>query len=605
VPAAAGVTILRIEHRPLDWESETFRRRVLDSDARWVLWTEEGEPEEFGDLLPLFEDERTFAVSRQSDYRGWKSGLMPTSAFRALQPGESSRVVAPLGRTIIADRRKLAALGIPDCVFPQTSWLLLFWKAAAAGWRSYSLGGDQRLGEQPDFPQSETEFFWHWLLSPELRRLGPAEEDGARGTIAFRPGGFPGARRDTSRMRVLIVSPFLPFPLSHGGAVRIYNLCRALAPHVDFRLVAIRERQDRVYYPELEQVFRDVCVVDMDELPAADEGEPKQVRESQSRSLRAAISEVAQTWQPDLVQIEYTHLAGYRTEDLGIPAILVEHDLTWTLYRQIAGHDGNAASVREMEAWHRFEQRHLRAYEGVWTVSEEERQLAIAEGSNPGTTFVIPNGVDLWRFQREARYEAVAAAPEVLFVGSFRHLPNLLGFDKLLREVMPRVWKMLPQVRVRVVGGPRHDFYWEQFRRNSGSWQGGLDRRVDLHGFVEDLRPFYRDAGVVVVPLEVSAGTNIKVMEAMACGKAVVSTPVGSAGLGLRPGYDALICADWSDFANAVCELIRNPELCERIARQARQTVEERFGWESIAERAYQAYGAVLERQKHAALMPY
>jgi glycosyltransferase involved in cell wall biosynthesis len=155
---------------------------------------------------------------------------------------------------------------------------------------------------------------------------------------------------------------------------------------------------------------------------------------------------------------------------------------------------------------------------------------------------------------------------------------------------------MLPHVRVRVVGGPRHDFYWEQFRRTSGSWQGGLDRRIEVHGFVEDLRPFYGNAGVVVVPLEVSAGTNIKVLEAMACGKALVSTAVGSAGLGLRPGYDALICSDWNDFANAVCELIRNPELCGRIACQARQTAEERFGWDSIAERAYQSYTAIQKR---------
>jgi len=94
----------------------------------------------------------------------------------------------------------------------------------------------------------------------------------------------------------------------------------------------------------------------------------------------------------------------------------------------------------------------------------------------------------------------------------------------------------------------------------------------------------------VVAPLLVSAGTNIKVMEAMACQKAVVSTPVGCAGLGLVDGRDALIRAEPDAFADAVSELIANREPRARIARQARLTVEQRFSWKAIAEPAYESY---------------
>jgi glycosyltransferase involved in cell wall biosynthesis len=93
-----------------------------------------------------------------------------------------------------------------------------------------------------------------------------------------------------------------------------------------------------------------------------------------------------------------------------------------------------------------------------------------------------------------------------------------------------------------------------------------------------------------VVPLEVSAGTNIKVMEAMACARAVVTTPVGCAGLALEDGHDALIRATPADFAAAICDLLADPDHRQCVAAQARRTVEQRFSWESIAEQAYATY---------------
>ena len=119
---------------------------------------------------------------------------------------------------------------------------------------------------------------------------------------------------------------------------------------------------------------------------------------------------------------------------------------------------------------------------------------------------------------------------------------------------------------------------------------------------MEDLRPLYARAAVVVAPLEVSAGTNIKVLEAMACGKAIVTTPAGCGGLGLRDNHEALIRTGWPSFADAVCQVLSDPSLRARLGRQARLAAERSFSWSAIQEEAYQSYQQLLER--HAVRTP-
>jgi len=502
------------------------------------------------------------------------------ASFRTLQPGEFSRVLAPLSHAILVDRRKLLALGIPRCSLTGTAWMVLFWKAAAAGWHSFSVGQSRLLREQPDTPMQDTAFLANVLTDKKLRTIGPSEPGLSRGNIGF----VPSNRSTGGRTRVLLVSPFLPFPLSHGGAVRIYNLCKSLAARVEFSLIAVREKGEFVDYARLGEVFVDVHVVDIDERPSSDTRLPFQVRQYQSASLSALIADLGRRWRPDLLQVEYTHMASFRQAVPAIPSILVEHDLTFSLYRQLADSRPSPEAEVEYRRWLDFERHWLREYEAVWTVSGDDRQSAIREGSNPDRTFSVPNGVDIDRFQPGGD---CAEAPEILYVGSFRHLPNLLGFQKLLSQVMPRVWSSRPNVRLRVVAGPQHEHF-------GGDSLRALDPRVEVHGFVEDVRPLYARASAVAVPLEVSAGTNIKVLEAMACGKAVVSTPVGCAGLGLENGRDILIHEDWAQFADAICRLTTESELRSGLGRTARTTVEDRFSWGAIANSAWESYCRLL-----------
>jgi glycosyltransferase involved in cell wall biosynthesis len=503
------------------------------------------------------------------------------AAFRILQPGEATQTLAPVSDLLIVDRRKLLALGIPKTIVPGTAWLLIFWKAAAAGWRSYSISGMGEIGPAPDWPYEEAEFVTRVLLDKALLPLGPVEPDLARGNIAFAIGRNRGP---SQRKTVLVVSPYLPYPLSHGGAVRIYNLCRALKPCMDFVLACFREKHDAVDYPKLHEVFREVYVVDRDEKAPRDLSLPKQVREHLSSSMRALITKLCADGKADLLQVEFTHLAQFRGAAPQTPAILVEHDLTFTLYRQFAERNPGKTSWREYEGWLEFERRWMARYDAVWTMSEEDCKHAVAEGAPADRTTMVANGVDLGRFVPMPAGDAL----EVFYVGSFRHLPNIIGFEKLRHEVMPAVWRRFGAARLRVVAGPDPERYWREFLHRD--YPRDFDSRIQMHAFVDDLRPLYAQAAVVVVPLEVSAGTNIKVMEAMACGRAVVSTPVGCAGLGLVDGHDALIRSTPEEFAAAICDLLSDSARRNAIAAAARRTVEQRFSWDAIAESAYTSY---------------
>jgi glycosyltransferase involved in cell wall biosynthesis len=229
---------------------------------------------------------------------------------------------------------------------------------------------------------------------------------------------------------------------------------------VDFLLVSFLEKNDRVDYSSLHELFRKVYVVDREDDPLNDPDLPHQVRQHRSRSMSAVIARVCHEQSPDLLQVEYTHMAGFRKAAPSVPAVLVEHDLTFSLYGQLAEHTGNSATGQEYRRWLNFERKSFQDYDAVWMMSEEDRATALREGALAERTLVVPNGVDI-NWLRPGG--SLAAAPEILYVGSFRHLPNLIGLETLLKEVMPRVWNQHTSAKLVVVSGPDPEMYLQEF----------------------------------------------------------------------------------------------------------------------------------------------
>ncbi|MEQ1886290.1 MAG: ribosomal protein S18-alanine N-acetyltransferase [Bryobacteraceae bacterium] len=368
-----------------------------------------------------------------------------------------------------------------------------------------------------------------------------------------------GRARNPRRKTVGVLTPYYPYPLSHGGAVRMFNLLREIGREFNVVLYAFTEgpiaQED--FAPVLEFTSRVYLV--------------EKPRYREPRWSTVTPPEACEFWSPemaklvaardtDLLQTEYTYLAQYGGD------ILVEHDVTYDLYAQVFAKEVTVSAWWNLWRWRRFETTAVSRFRQVVVMSEKDgHMLGIPQ------VRVIENGVDIHRFEPQVE----TAGRTILFIGSFRHFPNIVAYRYLTEQILP----LVKDFKLIVVAGPEPWLHW---RNHTGSLRPAKDDRIEMHEFVADVRPLYHRSNVVVVPTLESAGTNVKVLEAMAMRRAVVSTTSGVAGLGLEHTKNVWVADSPADFAAAIERLLGEEALRGSIAESGRQKVEEHFDWRAI-----------------------
>ncbi len=231
----------------------------------------------------------------------------------------------------------------------------------------------------------------------------------------------------------------------------------------------------------------------------------------------------------------------------------------------------------------RIENRLIREADLVFVTSERERSLLKGKGIRNDAQ-VVANGVDCERL----RPLGPPSSTNLLFVGTMDYLPNENAVVHFAGKVFPALRERIPSIRFIIVG------------RNPTARVRKLGERegIVVTGEVPDLTAYYRDCAVVVVPLQAGGGTRLKILEAMAYGRPIVSTSVGCEGIACRDGEHLLIANNASQMADAIQRLLSQPELVTRLVTTARRLVEDRYDWSRIVKRVHLNICTEMERKR-------
>ena len=301
-----------------------------------------------------------------------------------------------------------------------------------------------------------------------------------------------------------------------------------------------------------------------------------------SSEVRARLAQLLCARRFDLIHLDSIALSRYLPLTGDAPVVCVHHNVESLLLARRAAVERNPWRRRYLNLQAHLMRREERRWSGrcAMNVVVSESDAAELKRVAPGAACaVVPNGVDIDGFRPSAGRD-----DGVVFVGELTWFPNLDALQYFHDEILPRVQALRGETPIRWVGRVSDDA-----RRRYGDRSA-----IQLLGYVLDVRPYIRDAACYVVPLRVGGGTRLKILDAWAMGKAVVSTSVGCEGLAARDGENILIRDDPDGFARAVSDVLRDEPLRRRLGGEARRTVERHYSWERIGEPMLGLYDALL-----------
>lgn len=398
-------------------------------------------------------------------------------------------------------------------------------------------------------------------------------------------------------MKVLFLSQIVPYP-PHGGVLqRGYNLIREITQSAEVHLLAFvhpDELPDSQAVAEGRTVLEQMCrSVEFFTLwpkrsrahrlaalgVAGLSRRPFSVIAHRSTRFRQRVNALLASSTFDVVHVDTLALAPY-THYFRIPSVLTHHNIESVLMRRRSEAERSALA----RAYLRREARKLAACETAVAgrfdvnvvVSDTDGEVLRALCPRARVA-VVPNGVDTAYFSPGLEPEEAS----VIYVGGMNMFANRDAVMHFATRIWPAVLAQLPAARFIAVG---------QDPPSELLAMAESDPRVVATGRVPDIRPLVRGAGVFVVPLRVGGGTRLKVLDAMAMGKAIVSTSIGCEGIGLHPGVHALIEDDPQAFAAATVSLLRDCERRKQLGRAARQLVERSYAWPIVGRHLLDAY---------------
>lgn len=395
-------------------------------------------------------------------------------------------------------------------------------------------------------------------------------------------------------MKILMITPYLPFPLSSGGQIRTFNLLKNLSKKHQITLFSfIRKPEEEQHIERLKEFCVDVKVF-MKRPPwsvkslflSAVTLYPLVVCMYLKRQVQQEIKKAIEREHFDLIHAETFYVMPNIPQN-DIPIILAEQTIEYLVYQHytetvhllplkwIMNYD-----VRKIFHW---EKTYWARAAMVVAMSEADKQTM--QQVIPGLSVnLVPNGVDTEFFKIRSR-KTKNDGKTVLFVGNFKWLQNREAVSILVEEIWPVIKKRLPQAKLWIVG-----------RYPPKTIEDLATDDIRISSDIEDIRQAYSNSDVLLAPIYGPGGTRYKILESMATGLPVVTTSTGIEGLGAENDTDAVICSGKKELAEATIRVLTKTSLHNKLGENGRRLVEKKFNWKSIAsqlDRLYEetAYG--------------
>lgn len=389
-------------------------------------------------------------------------------------------------------------------------------------------------------------------------------------------------------MKVLMLTPYLPYPLLTGGQTRSYNLIKRLSKlgHEITLFCLTKNSSERKYVPELKKYCVGVQVFSRSENPWTLENilktgfsfYPFLVIRNWAKGEKEAIEQKIKEEKFDLIHAETFYVMPHipKTE---VPILLVEQTIEYLVYRHFAKESRFLFlkplfyfDVAKMKYW---ELKYWRKAAKVVAMSDEDRKIMLSELPKLDVD-IVPNGVDSEYFG--APVVKRSKDKVILYLGNFTWLQNREAVDILVRRIWPTIKKSLPGVKLWIIGKSAKSFF------------ANLSSKDIKVGEVKDVRKVYQKASLLVAPIFGEGGTRYKNLESFASGLPVVTTSIGIRGIEARDEGQVIIRDNPEDIAKAAVELILNPKLSRKIASSAGKLVKEQYDWDTIAEKLSDIY---------------
>ena len=379
-----------------------------------------------------------------------------------------------------------------------------------------------------------------------------------------------------------MLTPYLPYPLVSGGQIRTYNLLKHLSLHHDITLFAlIKDDSERQYLSELKKYCRHIELFKRTKNPfvlrnillAGFSPYPFVVTRNLPLGMKRAVQAELARSRYDLIHAETFYMMP-NIPPTRVPIILAEQTIEYLGYQDYMKKSHLflrpvlAIDVMKIKYWERY---FWRKADKLITMSAEDKTFIERELGKSTSTSVVANGVDLAFFSGVKK--RLPINPTVLFVGTFKWLPNIEAVEEIVHKIWPLILSRLPMAKLKIVG----------FSPTAKIQAYGEDKSIEVLGGIDDIRDAFASSHILLAPIRSGKGTRYKVLEAMITGTPVVATTLAVEGLDLQNGQEVLIADTSSGLSDAAVKLLTDRSLQLKLGRAGEAIVRRGYSWDIIA----------------------